>query len=52
MLEFIKNHDQIMKIYYILYKTNENQQKIIKINNNLQKINGKMNRKSMGVYRK
>ena len=41
LLESIKNHDQIMKICYILYKNNENQKKIMKININLKKINRK-----------
>ena len=41
LLESIKNHDQIMKICYILYKNNENQKKIMKININLEKINRK-----------
>ena len=41
LLESIKNHDQIMKICYILYKNNENQKKIMKISINLKKINRK-----------
>ena len=41
LLESIKNHNQIMKICYILYKNNENQKKIMKININLKKINRK-----------